>query len=88
METRDADRIVNSVGHELKTPLTPIKGFTELLKRDDIINDTFKRMYYLDLISKNADRLHSAILELQDSLRSQLYPGEVDKYEQESNGSG
>ena len=47
---------VANVSHELKTPLTSIKGFTETLK-NGAINDVITREKFLDIISVEADRL-------------------------------
>jgi two-component system, OmpR family, phosphate regulon sensor histidine kinase PhoR len=47
---------VANVSHELKTPLTSIKGFTETLK-NGAINDVITREKFLDIINVEADRL-------------------------------
>ena len=47
---------VANVSHELKTPLTSIKGFAETLK-DGAINDEVTREKFLDIINVEADRL-------------------------------
>lgn len=47
---------VANVSHELKTPLTSIKGFAETLK-GGAINDEVTREKFLDIINVEADRL-------------------------------
>jgi two-component system phosphate regulon sensor histidine kinase PhoR len=47
-------QFVANVSHELKTPLTSIKGFAETLK---YVEDTQKREKFLDIINDEADRL-------------------------------
>ncbi|MBN1447820.1 MAG: HAMP domain-containing protein [Bacteroidetes bacterium] len=52
---------VANVSHELKTPITSIKGFVETLL-DGAIHDKADAMRFLGIVSKQADRL-SAIIE-------------------------
>jgi two-component system phosphate regulon sensor histidine kinase PhoR len=54
---------VANVSHELKTPITSIKGFVETL-RDGAINDPDNATKFLDIIVKNANRLNSIIEDL------------------------
>lgn len=51
-------QFVANVSHELKTPLTSIKGFAETLK---FVNDDKTREKFLDIIDKEADRLSRLI---------------------------
>lgn len=54
---------VANVSHELKTPVTSIKGYVETLK-EGAIDDTENAHRFLDIISKHADRLSSIIEDL------------------------
>ncbi len=51
---------VANVSHELKTPITSIKGFVETL-RDGAIKDTEKAVEFLNIVARQADRLTSII---------------------------
>lgn len=51
-------QFVANVSHELKTPLTSIKGFSETLK---YVDDNETRKKFLDIINKEADRLSRLI---------------------------
>ncbi|VYT76860.1 HAMP domain-containing protein [Clostridium tertium] len=51
-------QFVANVSHELKTPLTSIKGFAETLK---YVDDASTREKFLDIIDKEAERLTSLI---------------------------
>ena len=50
---------VANVTHELKTPLTSIRGFIELLKSSDRDEET--RRYFYDVLDIEAERLHHLI---------------------------
>ncbi|MEW5800769.1 MAG: two-component system histidine kinase PnpS [bacterium] len=54
---------VANVSHELKTPITSIKGFVETL-RDGAVNSPDDRMKFLDIIARHADRLNAIIDDL------------------------
>lgn len=63
---------VSSVSHELKTPLSLIKGFTEGLK-DGVADD--KREYYIDVILDEAHKMDELVLDMLDlsKLESKAY---------------
>ncbi len=54
---------VANVSHELKTPITTIKGFVETL-RDGALDDREHAHRFLDIIANNSDRLHAIIEDL------------------------
>ncbi len=54
---------VGNVSHELKTPITSIKGFVETLL-DGAVNDPKDAERFLNIINKQADRLHAIIEDL------------------------
>ncbi|WP_017756084.1 two-component system histidine kinase PnpS [Calidifontibacillus oryziterrae] len=56
---------VANVSHELKTPLTSLKGFSETLL-DGAINDIESREYFLTIILKETERMQSLINDLLD----------------------
>jgi two-component system phosphate regulon sensor histidine kinase PhoR len=54
---------VANVSHELKTPITSIKGFVETLL-DCALEDTQDTKRFLEIINKQADRLNSIVEDL------------------------
>ncbi|MCE5340683.1 MAG: ATP-binding protein [Planctomycetaceae bacterium] len=54
---------VANVSHELKTPITSIKGFAETLLEGDLTNQAQTRQF-LDVIAKNTQRLDAIIDDL------------------------
>lgn len=54
---------VANVSHELKTPITTIKGFVETL-RDGAMDDREHAHRFLDIIANHGDRLHAIIEDL------------------------
>lgn len=59
---------VANVSHELKTPLTSIRGYIETLLGDDDVPEATRRQF-LEVVHKNADRLHRIIEDLLDLSR-------------------
>jgi two-component system phosphate regulon sensor histidine kinase PhoR len=62
LERVKADFVAN-VSHELKTPLTSIKGFVESLQ-DGAMNDPEKSARFLSIISRHTDRMNKIISDL------------------------
>lgn len=62
LETMRIDFVAN-VSHELKTPLTAIKGFAETLK-EGAIDDREDAVRFVDIIKNNADRLSRLVDDL------------------------
>ena len=60
---------VANVSHELKTPLTSIRGYAETLMADDLPDEMRKQ--FLDVIQKNAVRIHRIVDDLLDLSRLQ-----------------
>ncbi len=53
---------VANVSHELKTPLTSIRGFTEVLQQNSLSRE--QREQYLAIVARNAERLDALIEDL------------------------
>jgi PAS domain S-box-containing protein len=60
------DDFVGTVSHELRTPLTAIKGFIELVADGDVGPLTDSQLEFLQIASRNTDRLGSLINDLLD----------------------
>jgi two-component system phosphate regulon sensor histidine kinase PhoR len=61
---------VANVSHELKTPLTSIRGYVETLLSDEQLPPDMRRQF-LEVVHKNADRLHHIVDDLLDLSRLQ-----------------
>ena len=59
---------VANVSHELKTPLTSIRGYAETLLNDPDLPPDMRRQF-LEVVYKNADRLHHIVDDLLDLSR-------------------
>lgn len=69
------DDFVSMASHELKTPLTSLKGFNHVLKRHYIHQDDAEAVNYLAKIEKQVDKLTALITDLLDL--SQIQRGEL-----------
>lgn len=67
LETMRRDFVAN-VSHELKTPLSSIKGYAETL-RLGAIDDVKNRGHFLSRIESQAERLHTLIIDLLELAR-------------------
>lgn len=68
---RRKDDFLSIASHELKTPLTTIKGFVQLLKRMAPEEASDKFLTTLDKVSVNVERLNNLISELLDTSKIQ-----------------
>jgi len=75
LETVRSDFVAN-VSHELKTPITSIKGFVETLLSDDWNHDPETRRF-LDIINQQAGRLNAIIDDLLTLSRLEQKDGRV-----------
>lgn len=75
-------QFVANVSHELKTPLTSIKGFAETLR---YVSDEETRVKFLDIINKEAERLSRLINDILVLSKIESYPiGEIEEFSQSS----
>ena len=80
---RERSDLVATVAHELRSPLTGVKGFVQaMLNRWDVLSDEQKKLM-LTTVNADADRLTRLIAELLDVARIDtgrlgIYPREVD----------
>jgi two-component system phosphate regulon sensor histidine kinase PhoR len=74
LENTRKDFVAN-VSHELKTPITSIKGFVETL-REGAVNDPENAHRFLDIIAKQTDRLNSIVEDLLTLSRIEQYSGQ------------
>jgi len=65
------DEFISLAAHELKTPLTSIRGFAQVLLEKDKWGDEENR-HYLDMINRNTDRLYNLVTDIVDSSRINL----------------
>ncbi|HYD02974.1 MAG TPA: HAMP domain-containing sensor histidine kinase [Alphaproteobacteria bacterium] len=66
---RQKDAFISIAAHELKTPITSIQGFAQLLQDEKLLADIEKSMHYVNLINKNTERLYHLIRNLIDSFK-------------------
>ena len=61
-DERTKAELITNVSHDIKTPLTSIINYVDLLKRENIENP--KALEYIDVIDKKSERLKQLILDL------------------------
>jgi len=82
LENLRSDFVAN-VSHELKTPITSIKGFIETLL-DGAMNDPVEADRFLEIVAKHADRLNAIIDDL--LTLSRLEQGGIEEMEMQPAG--
>lgn len=65
------NELLNITSHELKTPLVPIEGYTDLLLKEKQGNMNKKQKETLEIIARNAKRLENLIGDVLDIARLQ-----------------
>lgn len=65
----EKDKFISIAAHELKTPMTAIHGFTQLLEDEKTIRDPVARNKYLKIIEREIDRLAQLVTEVLDLSR-------------------
>ncbi|MFQ6120492.1 MAG: sensor histidine kinase, partial [Methanosarcinales archaeon] len=60
---------INVIAHELRTPMSVIKGYLSILELDKEKNLTEKQKKFLDIMNKNADILNKLISDMLDLLK-------------------
>jgi len=58
------DKLISIVSHEFRTPLTSIKGYTEMLRDEDDSISTAERSNFLTIIEKETSRLNGLVTDL------------------------
>ncbi|MFH1249206.1 MAG: ATP-binding protein [archaeon] len=66
------DEFISIAAHELKTPLTSIHGFSQLMQNESIMKDKSKRNEYLGIIDKESKRLGNLVTEILELSRIDL----------------
>ena len=75
--------LISTVSHELRTPLASIKGYASTLLADDVEWDQTEQREFLEIISREADRLNRLVNDLLDMSRLEagrleLFPAPCD----------
>lgn len=69
---QDKDTFISIAAHELKTPMTAIHGFAQLLENEKVVKDAEARNKYLKIIEHEVDRLAKLVTEVLDLSRIDL----------------
>lgn len=54
--------LITNISHDLKTPLTSIISYTDILSKKDVMDDEAKK--YIEILGRNSERLMSLITDL------------------------
>ena len=75
-QQKNQQRIIASISHDIKTPLTSIMGYTEQLKKDSITPERKKR--YLDTVYEKSNEIQQLVDEFDEYLSFNM-SGEMKK---------
>jgi len=75
---RTKRKFITGISHELRTPMTPIKGYTDLLHKGLAGDINEEQRQFLFTIKSNADRLTALINDLIDLAQLEEGPGKLD----------
>ena len=70
MTAKDTFEFVSNVKHDLRTPLISIRGFSQLLRKKEIIDNKEIREQYIEILNRNSERLHAAVVEIEKKLNT------------------
>lgn len=73
---RTKTALITNVSHDIKTPLTSIINYVDLLKKEDATEDDKKE--YLEILSKQSERLKKLIQDLIDASKASAGAMEVE----------
>src|SRR5690349_19914197 len=76
MGRRYQSEFVATGSHELRTPMTSIKGYADLLLLGAAGDNTYEQRHFLEVVKSNADRLSLLVNDLLDI--SRIEQGGVD----------
>lgn len=62
----------SNVSHELRTPITSILGFIETLRDEEAVSTEEERRHYLEIVARQAGRLHAIVEDLLTLSRIEL----------------
>ncbi len=68
------NELITNVSHDIKTPLTSIKNYVDLLNRDDLSVEDRKK--YLEIVNRHTDKLTMLLSDLIEA--SQISSGSID----------
>jgi signal transduction histidine kinase len=75
---RQTDRLVEDISHELRAPLTAIRGYSEMLLRHASDRLEERETHFLQVIQRNSDRLVALVNDVLDLNRIQNEQMELD----------
>ncbi|MGB1287426.1 MAG: sensor histidine kinase, partial [Aggregatilineales bacterium] len=66
---RSKSEFMGFAAHELKNPLTPIKGYADIMRKGALGELTDQQKNFIEIIHSNANRMETIITDLRDAAR-------------------